>query len=147
MTTNEITSTTQQTPTAAEERTESYPKDSINVTVSLTVNTTGTVESLLTAGDKEMDTLSSSTSTSVREVIAWTLVAVSTFLFLGLLTINMIMLCLYKTRQVKDKIESQTMCEMEGNPCYEASNVKRTTEREVVEEVHLYERVNQNTTS
>ena len=43
-------------------------------------------------------------STGVREVIAWTLAAVSTVLFVSSLTINIIMLWIYKKRQRKDNM-------------------------------------------
>ena len=36
------------------------------------------------------------------------------------------------------------MYEMEGNPCYEAANIKQTTDSTGVQEIHLYERVKQN---
>ena len=42
--------------------------------------------------------------TSVREIIAWTLAAVSTVLFVSSLTINIIMLWIYKKRQRKDNM-------------------------------------------
>ena len=90
-------------------------------------------------------TLSADSSfTSVREVIAWTLVAVFTVLFVGLLTINVIMLWIYKKRQSKDNNVETAMCEMEGNPCYEASNLKQTADTAELQETPVYERVKQN---
>ena len=64
---------------------------------------------------------------SVREVIAWTLATVFAVLLFFLLTINIIMLWIYKKRQCKDNNVEITMCEMEGNPCYEA-NLKKTAD-------------------
>ena len=62
---------------------------------------------------------------SVGEIIGWTLAGVSTVLFVSL-TINIIMLWVYKKGQSKDNnnVESPVY-EMEGNPCYEASNLRR----------------------
>ena len=90
-------------------------------------------------------TLSANSSfTSVREVISWSLVAVSSFLFVGLLTINIITLWIYKKRRSKDNNVETAMCEMEGNPCYEASNLKKTADIAGLQEAHVYERVKQN---
>ena len=85
--------------------------------------------------------------TSVREAVAWTMAAVSMVLFVVLLTVNITMLWLrYKKRQAKDNNVEAPMYEMEGNPCYEAASMKQTTDSTRVQEVHLYERVNQNKT-
>ena len=81
---------------------------------------------------------------SVREVIAWTLAVASTVLFVGSLTINLIMLWIYKKRQSKDNNFETAMCEMEGNPCYEASNLKKTADTAGLQETHVYERVKLN---
>ena len=70
-------------------------------------------------------------SVSPSEVVAWVLVSTLTVLFTGLLSVNMIMLLLYKKRQARD----MEKYEMEGNPCYEATAVKQTTD------THLYEAV------
>ena len=85
------------------------------------------------------------TSTIAREVIAWTLAATSTVLFIGSLTVNITVLWVYKKRQAKDyNVESRGQYEMEGNPCYEASNcVKQTTDTQK-QEIHVYERVKHN---
>ena len=71
--------------------------------------------------DTESSTLSSSNHTSVREVVAWTLAAISTVLFIGSLTVNITVLWVYKKRQAKDNNVESRAYEMEGNPCYEAS--------------------------
>ena len=83
-------------------------------------------------------------SCSVREGISWTLVAILTVLFIGSLTINIIMLWIYKKRQSKDNNVETVMCEMEGNPCYETSNLKKTADTAGLQETHVYERVKQN---
>ena len=68
--------------------------------------------------------------TSVREGLAWALAAVFVVLFVGSLTINIIMLWIYKKRQSKDNNVETAMCEMENNPCYEASNLKQAADTE-----------------
>ena len=84
----------------------------------------------------------------VREAVAWTVAAVSMVLFVVSLTVNMTMLWLrYKKRQAKDNNVEAPMYEMEGNPCYEASSMKQTTDSTGVQEVHLYERVKLNETN
>ena len=86
--------------------------------------------------------------TRVREAVAWTAAAVSMVLFVVSLTVNITMLWLrYKKRQAKDNNVEAPMYEMEGNPCYEAASMKQTTDSTGVQEVHLYERVNQNKTN
>ena len=86
--------------------------------------------------------------TGVREAIAWTVAAVSMVLFVVSLTVNITMLWLrYKKRQAKDNNVEVPMYEMEGNPCYEAASMKQTTDSTGVQEVHLYERMNQNETN
>ena len=74
-------------------------------------------------------------SISPSEVVAWVLVSILTVLFTGLLSVNMIMLLLYKKRQDRDMEGRERKYEMEGNPCYEATAVKQTTD------THLYEAV------
>ena len=85
--------------------------------------------------------------TSVREAIAWTLAATSTVLFIGSLTVNITVLWVYKKRQAKDNNVESRAYEMEGNPCYEASNdinyVKQMADTQE-QEIHVYERVRQN---
>ena len=75
-------------------------------------------------------------SVSVREVVAWVLVSILTVLFIGLLTV--IVLWLFKKRQSRGIDERAPKFEMEGNPCYEATAVKQTTD---VAETHVYEAV------
>ena len=86
--------------------------------------------------------------TGVREAVAWTVAAISMVLLVVSLTVNITMLWLrYKKRQAKDNNVEAPMYEMEGNPCYEAASMKQTTDSTGVQEVHLYERVNQNKTN
>ena len=66
-------------------------------------------------------------------MVAWVLVSILTVLFIGLLTVNM--LWLYKKKQPRDIDGRATKYEMEGNPCYEATAVKQTSDTET----QLYE--------
>ena len=72
----------------------------------------------------------------ISEVVAWVLVSILTVLSTGLLTV--LVLWLYKKRQSRDIDDRAPKCEMEGNPCYEATAVKQTTD---VEKTHVYEAV------
>ncbi len=74
-------------------------------------------------------------SVSWSEVVAWVLVGILTVLFTGLLSV--VLLWRFKKRQARDTStdNSTPKCEMEGNPCYEATVVKQTTD------THLYETV------
>ena len=68
---------------------------------------------------------------SPSEVVAWVLVVILGVLFTGLL------LWMFKKRQARDTNTDNTTpkYEMGGNPCYEATAVKQTTD------MHLYEAV------
>ncbi len=81
----------------------------------------------------EISTCASSVSAS--EVVAWFLVIILTVLFTGLLSV--VPLWMFKKRQTRDTStdNSTRQYEMEGNPCYEATAVKQTTD------THLYEAV------
>ena len=78
---------------------------------------------------------SSSAYASVSEVVAWVLVVILGVLFTGLLSV--VLLWMFKKRQARDTSTDNTTpkYEMEGNPCYEATAVKQTTD------THLYEAV------
>ena len=71
--------------------------------------------------------------------LAWALFAVVTVLFIASLTVNVIMVALwvYKKREVKGQTDRPSEFEIEGNPCYEATQMKQTTETET----HVYETV------
>ena len=72
-----------------------------------------------------------------REMVAWVLVALLTTLFIGLVTVNITVLCIYKQRQIRDNEAQASAYEMAGNPCYDACEVKQTTEIET----NIYEAV------
>ena len=74
-------------------------------------------------------------SVSPSEVVAWVLVVMLGVLFIGLLSV--VLLWMFKKRQGRDTSTDNTTpkYEMEGNPCYEATAVKQTTD------THLYEAV------
>ena len=71
--------------------------------------------------------------------ISWTVFAMMTVLFIVSLTVNvtMVVLWVYKKREVKGQTDRPSEFEIEGNPCYEATQMKQTTETET----HVYETV------
>ena len=64
--------------------------------------------------------------------LAWALFGAVTVLFTVLLTVNVIMVALwvYKKIEVKGQTGRPSEFEIEGNPCYEATQMKQTTETE-----------------
>ena len=74
-------------------------------------------------------------SVSLREITAWILVIILTVLFTGLLSV--VLLWMFKKRQARDIStgNSTPKYEMEGNPGYQTTAVKQTTD------THLYEAV------
>ncbi len=81
------------------------------------------------------ETATCASSVSASEVVAWVLVSILTVLFTGLLSV--VLLWMFKKRRARDTStdNSTPQYEMEGNPCYEATAVKQTTD------THLYEAV------
>jgi hypothetical protein len=77
-------------------------------------------------------TCTSDSSVSLREILAWVLVVILAVLFTGLLSV--VLLWMFKKRQARDTStdNSTPKYEMEGNPCYEATAVKQTTDYEAV---------------
>ena len=73
--------------------------------------------------------------------IAWILFAMMSILFSGSLTINVIVLVflVYKKRQVGGDNAQRSEFEIEGNPCYEATDMKQSSA--VESEAHVYETV------
>ena len=73
--------------------------------------------------------------------IAWILFAMMSILFSGSLTINMIVLAflVYKKRQVGGEKGQRSEFEIEGNPCYETTEMKQSCA--VESEAHVYETV------
>ena len=69
--------------------------------------------------------------------VAWILFAMMSILFSGSLTINVIVLAflIYKKRQVGEEKGQLSEFEIEGNPCYEATEMKQNSESEA----HVYE--------
>ena len=69
---------------------------------------------------------------------AWILFAIMSILFSGSLTINVIVVAflVYKKRQLGgENGQRSEQYEIEGNPCYEATGMKQSSEREE----HIYE--------
>ena len=69
--------------------------------------------------------------------LAWILFAMMTILFSGSLTINVIVVAflVHRKRQVGGENGQHSEIEIEGNPCYEATELKQSSEREA----HIYE--------
>ena len=107
-----------------------------NVYTGLSILTKDTDSALTTLKTRD-ETLCKCNSSflSVREIIAWVLVIILTVLFTGLLSV--VLLWMFKKRQARDTStdNSTPKYEMEGNPCYEATAVKQTTD------THLYEAI------
>ena len=78
-------------------------------------------------------------ASSSTVTISWTVFAMMTVLFIVSLTVNvtMVVLWVYKKREVKGQTGRPSEIEIEGNPCYEATQMKQTTETET----HVYETV------
>ena len=70
---------------------------------------------------------------------AWILFAMMSILFSGSLTINVIVLVflVYKKKQVVGEKGQHSEFEIEGNPCYEATEMKQSSA--VESEAHVYE--------
>ena len=62
----------------------------------------------------------------LREAVAWALFSLMTLLFIGMLSLNVIILCIQKHRQKQDNTARATTYEMDGNPCYESSKIDNT---------------------
>ena len=80
----------------------------------------------------------SAAAVSIRELVAWLLVGI--LLVLSTVLLSLLLLhCLYKKRQLArtDVEDKDTKYEMEGNVCYEATQVKQTSG----EGLHVYEAV------
>lgn len=82
-------------------------------------------------------TCTCNSSVSTSEIVVWVLVSILTVLFTGLLSVNVTVLWLYQKRQNRAVDGGEIKCEMEGNPCYEATTVKQTTETHHYETVRM----------
>ena len=71
-----------------------------------------------------------------REAVAWALFSLVTLLFIGILSLNIIILCIQKHRQKQENTARATVTayEMDGNPCYESSKIDHSTNQ-----TNLYE--------
>ena len=82
-----------------------------------------------------------SNSAWTRELVAWILAVILAILLIVSLAINVIQAIWTHRIWRNNKNDTSPECAlaMDSNPCYEASNVKLTE----VQEVHVYEMVNQ----
>ena len=87
--------------------------------------------------ERQITQIKSNTKLSVSpsEIVAWVLVVILGVLFTGPLSV--VLLWMFKKRQARDTSTDNATpkYEMEGNPCYEATAVKQTTD------IHLYEAI------
>ena len=101
--------------------------------ISSMIQTTSVIATSITADQ--------STLADQREIMtAWILFAIMFVLFSGSLTINVIIVLaflVYKKRQVGGENSQHSGFEIAGNPCYEATQVKQSSESEA----HVYETV------
>ena len=59
-----------------------------------------------------------------------------TLLFIGLLSVNVVILCIQKCRQKRVNNTAQAPAyEMDGNPCYESSKISNTLETDIYESI------------
>ena len=72
----------------------------------------------------------------LREAVAWALFSLMTLLFIGILSLNVTILCIQKHRKKQDNTARATVTayEMDGNPCYESSKIDHNTNQ-----TNLYE--------
>ena len=89
--------------------------------------------------DPKLSTTAQKSSQAVvmsREAVAWALFSLMTLLFIGLLSLNVTILCIQKHKQKQDNTARATVTayEMDGNPCYESSKIDHNTNR-----TNLYE--------
>ena len=70
----------------------------------------------------------SSQAVTLREAVAWALLSLMTLIFIGILSVNVTMLCIKKQRQRRDSTVTAEApaYEMDGNPCYESSKIDTT---------------------
>ena len=143
MTTKDISTPVTTLPVHHSTTLEQYGETSPTAVTEPSNTVTGAVQpSQLT--HSAMKTFTTERFSSVTEVISWTLVAVLTVVCVGSLSINIIMVWIYKKSKGKDNNVETTMCEMEGNPCYEASSLTKTADTAGLQEAHVYKRVKQN---
>ena len=91
--------------------------------------------------DPQLSTTAQKSSQAVvmlREAVAWALFTLMTLLFIGLLSLNVTILCIQKHRQKQDNTARATVTayEMDGNPCYESSKIDHNTNQ-----TNLYEQI------
>ena len=71
----------------------------------------------------------------MRETAAWVLLSLVTLLFIGLLSVDIAVLCIYKYRQTQNNTAEALSYEMAGNPCYESTKIGNTNETNIYEPI------------
>ena len=77
----------------------------------------------------------SSQAVTMRETAAWVLLSLVTLLFIGLLSVDIAVLCIYKYRQTQNNTAEAISYEMAGNPCYESTKIGNTNETNIYEPI------------
>ena len=94
-----------------------------------TGTTIDTDPSLSATADKKSHTV------TLRETVAWALLSLMILLFIGLLSVNVTVLCMHKCRQKRDNTAQAPAYEMAGNPCYESSKISNALQTDIYESI------------
>ena len=94
-----------------------------------TGTTIDTDPSLSATADKRSHTV------TLRETVAWALLSLMILLFIGLLSVNVTVLCMHKCRQKRDNTAQASAYEMAGNPCYESSKISNALQTDIYESI------------
>ena len=90
-----------------------------------------------TARDSSWSSSTESSTTNIRELAAWILMVVLAVMFSVSVMGNILVLWVGKKRQAGSNCNvPPSNYEMEGNPCYEATAVKQTTDTETYVYMH-----------
>ena len=97
----------------------------------------GTEQETITITDPSppMSTGKSSQAVTLTETVAWALLSLVTLMFIGLLSVNIMVLWINKRRKTRNNESQAPVYEMAGNPCYESSKTSNT----VTLETNVYE--------
>ena len=94
-------------------------------------------EGIITKTDPSLSKIAekSSQAVTMRETAAWVLLSSVTLLFIGLLLVDIAVLCIYKYRQKQDNTAEAPAYEMAGDPCYESIKIANTHETNIYEPI------------
>ncbi len=97
-----------------------------------------TEEEIVVDTDPSLSTIArkSTQAVALREAVAWALLALMTLIFIGTLSV-VILLRMQKHRQNRDIPAEAPGYEMDGNPCYESSKMDTTYGTNVYEPIEI----------